>query len=176
MIREELRRQVMDAAKNAGAGQATTELVLAHAAECAYVSAPIKRLARDGKPGASRMGGLPDLPEHVEWPTATGETAKRRSHADFLAQFNLSEVPDLEGLALPRAGFMWVFVRDWHGDELAVIYDPASESLKRRAVPAKAAKGGGGRNMPATPIRFKRGVSLPVHRRSFQRALDAAKE
>lgn len=66
--------------------------------------------------GASKWGGLPDLPKSIEWP----EDEHGENHLPFLMQINLEEIThmDLEGL-LPKRGWIYFFC-DTSPDE---IYD-----------------------------------------------------
>ncbi len=65
---------------------------------------PAVRLALEpGKklpPGASRLGGAPDLPDGLEWPTADDEPLV------FIAQIKLSELPPS---GLPERGMLYFF-------------------------------------------------------------------
>ncbi|MDF2630370.1 MAG: hypothetical protein K0R39_4201 [Symbiobacteriaceae bacterium] len=58
-------------------------------------------------PGASRIGGLPDLPSGVEWP----HSGQGATPLAFLAQVNLAETAsyDEDGL-LPKSGMLYFFV------------------------------------------------------------------
>jgi len=50
------------------------------------------------------MGGNPDLPIGISWPTSQGRPL------DFLLQLNLSELPrELVGDALPERGWLYFF-------------------------------------------------------------------
>jgi uncharacterized protein YwqG/predicted DNA-binding protein (MmcQ/YjbR family) len=56
------------------------------------------------QPAQSRLGGVPDLPSHWQWPMCDG-----RPQA-FLAQFNLDEIPsNRESNELPTNGILYVF-------------------------------------------------------------------
>ena len=54
--------------------------------------------------GASHLGGTPDLPTNVDWPTnpADGKLL------EFIGQINLADLPD-EGQMLPRVGLLQMF-------------------------------------------------------------------
>jgi hypothetical protein len=54
--------------------------------------------------GASRIGGLPDLPRSIQWPPYRGKKLP------FLAQLHLTEVADVASSAkLPRDGWLYAF-------------------------------------------------------------------
>lgn len=54
--------------------------------------------------GASKIGGMPDLPAGFEWPLAHGKPLA------FVAQINLSDIQALDGAqALPAAGWLYFF-------------------------------------------------------------------
>lgn len=60
--------------------------------------------------GASKLGGLPDLPRGTEWPGKDGRPMA------FLAQFALADVPVVEGEPrLPREGLLSFFYWTWEG-------------------------------------------------------------
>jgi len=64
------------------------------------------------KLGSSRLGGLPDLPAGVDWPTY-----KDGRPLDFIAQIRLEDAApcDVDGL-LPKKGWLWFFVLgNWDG-------------------------------------------------------------
>lgn len=100
------------------------------------------------RPGASRLGGLPDLPEGVEWPRL--EVVE--SPLAFLAQINLDEAsPSDEDGPLPKQGVLYFFVdpEEYYGFEPAdrdrwqVIYSetvpttgptPAPEDMDAEAI------------------------------------------
>lgn len=72
----------------------------------------------DLSPGASRLGGLPDLPTGVTWPERNG------SPLDFIAQIDLR---DLAGLLpeLPQSGWLLFF---FDPDDWSVGFDPDDTS------------------------------------------------
>lgn len=63
--------------------------------------------------GQSKIGGVPDLPEDWDWPTFDNKPLA------FLAQVNLSEIPDnIEREALPKTGILYFFsVYGWQQDD-----------------------------------------------------------
>jgi hypothetical protein len=54
--------------------------------------------------GVSRLGGVPDLPPGLAWP------AKDDVHLTFVAQIDLSELASGWVDALPRRGWLWLFL------------------------------------------------------------------
>jgi len=98
--------------------------------------------------GQSRIGGLPDLPAGVEWPTASSYDHQHFDRVDsllFLAQINLADVAahDIEGL-LPHSGLLLFFAANWvnvlsdygNSDGLwKVIYAPDLSTLQTASPP-----------------------------------------
>src|ERR1019366_10712311 len=77
----------------------------------------------------SRIGGRPNLPSELDWPIWHGEALP------FVAQLDLTAIPEIEGLYLPRHGSLFFFyeggLRAWGfkpEDEgsARVIYAPSS--------------------------------------------------
>ncbi len=85
--------------------------------------------------GATKFGGLPDLPVGAVWPKETG-TGK---HIPFLAQINLHEVEAFDrSHTLPRNGILFFFYNGYDDSvaETSVIqYSGSSASLKRHTLP-----------------------------------------
>lgn len=90
--------------------------------------------------GASRIGGLPDLPRELEWPSADEKPLA------FLAQFSLDEFRKFDTRKLlPESGFLFFFYdrdqRVWGFDPKdqqywRVLFHPGSASdLARREAP-----------------------------------------
>jgi hypothetical protein len=85
--------------------------------------------------GASRFGGLPDLPPDVAWPEIEGKKLP------FLAQINLADLPTSNEPALPPDGWLYAFGRfdNDHEDQPVVVFHhrgPAA-NLVRAPRPAK---------------------------------------
>jgi uncharacterized protein YwqG len=134
--------------------QETIDTLLANAG-LAYIADQLKSLALPSirlirhatqdnmlPPGASKLGGVPDLPPDAQWPTWRGMPLA------FVAQINLAEIPVLhEPDSLPSSGLLSFF---YHPDQMAVpAYDPASRGgwrvfyyegqvsqLQRRPIPS----------------------------------------
>lgn len=90
--------------------------------------------------GASKMGGFPDLPPEIEYPTMTEYTEKRlrgankgktehykKSAMQLVAQINLYELAesgaDVENL-LPKTGMLYIF---WSGEIMKPVSNKWSE-------------------------------------------------
>ena len=86
--------------------------------------------------GASRLGGAPDLPTDVVWPTAPSGAL-----LSFYGQIDLAE-PELAALdsGLPGEGLLSLFVGAFDAAlepaPVAVILSPAGSALQRRPSPA----------------------------------------
>ena len=99
--------------------------------------------AADNKPGASRLGGEPDLPTGTPWPIGPGYDGD--APMDFIAQIDLDTIArrDVDG-RLPRSGVLAFFVAmDYsacfviHGDHDAVTRVPDPRRKKKSAKPPK---------------------------------------
>jgi uncharacterized protein YwqG len=98
------------------------------------------------RPGQSRVGGRPDLPADLPWPTHGG------TPLGFLAQVAIAELPDGPApAALPSDGHLWFFyVADqstWGFDpkdagSARVLYRPGSAVLTRAEPPETLPDGG----------------------------------
>ena len=89
----------------------TAELTRAHGIACA-VAVSDGTSSEQREVGASRLGGLPDLPAGVPWPRVGGVPML------FLAQIDLTHASLLDGCGvLPRHGWLLFFVaHDFAGD------------------------------------------------------------
>ncbi len=100
-----------------------------HAASVARLTLPAYRLETTdalttddlGPPGATRLGGLPDLPNGVEWPQDDGLLYS------FVAQVDLAALKPLPGIPLPREGLLSFFSGD-----LGSASDPGGKVLYSR--------------------------------------------
>jgi len=128
--------------------------------------------------GASRFGGLPDLPASVEWPRWDGysqpdlvlESGRRvaqgcrPSALSFLAQLNLSETPNPTRL-LPETGWLcfffdtaqqpWGFDPRHRGSARVIYFDTDPALLQRIDAPADAEV------IPSTEILSELAATLP---------------
>jgi uncharacterized protein YwqG len=101
-----------------------------------------KGKAADTKPGASRVGGDPDLPSGTAWPIGPGFDGE--APMDFLAQLDLDAISprDVDGL-LPRSGVLAFFLAQnyqgcavIHGEHDAVVRVP-TPGRKKTAKPPR---------------------------------------
>lgn len=70
--------------------------------------------------GASKIGGLPDLPPGWTWP------ADENGYAGFMLQIALRDIPDMRGFPLPRTGMLYLFC--W--DDCRAVWDPPGWELR----------------------------------------------
>src|SRR4051794_5221415 len=71
----------------------------------------------DGGPvGAPRLGGEPDLPPDVAWPTRGGK------RLPFIAQLDCSTLPRWAGSPLPASGWLYAFAGGEFPLESALIH------------------------------------------------------
>lgn len=92
------------------------------------------------KPGASKLGGLPDLPADITWPVWNGVPQS------FIAQIQLQEAHPYDvGKVLPETGMLWFFYdakQETYGDDPAmrgawsVFFQRAPSALKRATGPS----------------------------------------
>lgn len=65
--------------------------------------------------GVTKLGGLPHLPPHIQWPTSEGLSL------DFVAQLNLADLCALSPMPdLPTQGWLYFFALDWDNYVIAV--------------------------------------------------------
>lgn len=69
--------------------------------------------------GNTRMGGLPDLPENVDYPTLTVD--EEQKGYQFIAQINCESIAGLQDY-LPRTGILYFFINDQEDFSAKVIY------------------------------------------------------
>lgn len=87
--------------------------------------------APDAPVGASRIGGLPDVPADFEWPREAD-----RSPLCFIAQINLADLPRLTNHPLPATGLLSLFVgTDEPAPEIAFAVRHLVGPLHRQAMP-----------------------------------------
>lgn len=106
--------------------------------------------------GASRMGGVPDMPESLEWPVwnipedstyrLNSSLSQGKVPLDLLAQINLKELRGFVGAEdLPNSGWLYFFYATesqvWgfdpkdKGSSCVLYYDGSLDTLKRRIPP-----------------------------------------
>jgi uncharacterized protein YwqG len=113
-------------------------------------------LARGAGPlGASRLGGAPDLPATLAWPTREG------THLTFLAQLDLSALTPGWVAGLPSSGWLYFFLGvDQPASDVthAVLYfDGPREALSPAAPPSgtRAIDRFSPRDLPACALRLE---------------------
>ncbi len=80
--------------------------------------------------GGSRLGGPPDLPDCIAWPTIEG------GKLPFIAQVELASLPDYEGKLLPDSGWLYLFAGGdgYPFDSVVIHHNGPREQLKRAEV------------------------------------------
>jgi hypothetical protein len=181
MIRASLQDRLVEAA-GANGNKHLVEYLLTAAKECVYVFE--EEEPGSIRVGGSRLGGLPDLPTEVEWPRGVDDDGRPWRYADFVAQLDFAEIPEIDALPLPAEGRLWFFMRAWRKTEvlLAIVQAHEPESLSPRELPtitewAAFPTLGLEQDRPMTtgslPLRFEVGISLPFGNHGFNRAFKA---
>jgi hypothetical protein len=120
-----------------------------------------------GALGATRFGGLPDLPEGAVWPAAPGGERLR-----FLAQLDLADVARRGGAsALPVEGLLSIFAGDLEGAPetgAVAMLTPAGTPLVRMTAPD------GHEALKSVAVQFEAGLTLPCGDHLFEDAVEAA--
>jgi len=126
--------------------------------------------------GAAKIGGNPDLPRELEWPTA------RDFPLIFLAQVALTDIPHLDVTPrLPQSGLLSFFFdakeQPWGFDpknagSWKVVYTPNAEKLHRREFP----EGFPVSKFKACRLTSRKRFSLPSWERSGACGLDLNEE
>lgn len=105
----------------------------------------------DGRPGASRWGGAPDVPPDFEWPY------RGRFPLGFLAQINLADLlPDAENPFPPRG--LLLFFADMTDDRAHIALLESDAPLQRADAPAIETEWG---EMPAHRLKIVARADLP---------------
>ena len=82
------------------------------------------------EPGGSRVGGTPDLPPDLAWPTHDGK------HLTFIAQLDLASLPRWKDSPLPATGWLWAFAGgDFPLASAVLHWEGERSALTRRATP-----------------------------------------
>ncbi|MCL4505531.1 MAG: YwqG family protein [Chloroflexi bacterium] len=114
--------------------------------------------------GASKLGGLPDLPAYFDWPERKG------APMSFIAQIHLDDLHGIDGAeGLPSAGLLWFFYdarqetygsdpADRAGRQVFFADNPSVSQLKRRPAPAGLP---GGALFKACAVQFENELTLP---------------
>ncbi len=116
--------------------------------------------------GASKLGGLPDLPDAFEWPELNG------APMSFVAQIRLDELNQLDGASiLPTSGMLWFFYDaaqesygsdpgDRAGRQVIFVNDLSEGQLQRRPAPDGLAPEA---QFKACSVAFNAEPTLPVN-------------
>ena len=87
--------------------------------------------AAEDKPGGTRFGGKPDVPDNFEWPYFEGESYEgvKNRPLSFIAQFNMEEISqyDTEDM-LPKTGILSFF---YELNSMAWGYSPDDKGCAR---------------------------------------------
>ena len=135
-----------------------TALGLPHADRIAADALPGARLVPDGVDtvGASRLGGDPDLPPGMKWPTCSGKKTS------FLAQIPLADLAQIEPGTVPTDGTLAVFAGLIPGDD-GVTQMEESQGRVGRATCVLVRRLRGTLVRRTTPKRVPKLRSRPVH-------------
>jgi hypothetical protein len=86
----------------------------------------IRRPLRFGEEPCSFIGGLPRLPEDLDWPLSP----RTDLPFNFIAQIDFRDVPRPRGVSFPRRGTIWFFAdfssERFRGQHTAVLFDARS--------------------------------------------------
>jgi uncharacterized protein DUF1963 len=163
---------LQDAIDESGLG-AAKDLILAGAEPCFRVVADGD--AANAPPGATRFGGVPDLPRGVAWPR--GEAGRL---GNFFAQLDFTDLARrVDTPLLPRDGLLLLFATDISTAAAPVGIEAllaAAGTPLMRADPPQADElvfPDTGLSNPVF-VRFEASFSLPLHSREFRRAVAAA--
>lgn len=120
------------------------------------------------KIGNSRIGGVPDLPQNLEYPTKReGELNK---HYVFIAQINLKEIPFNQKSIYPKSGILYFYIH--HDDdsmskvEHLVVYSNSLDSqLKKFEAKGNIeyTQSNYDKPFPSQKISFNREESIDLH-------------
>ena len=131
--------------------------------------------------GASKLGGLPDVPDGFAWPETSGA---KHIPMEFVAQINVADLPEPRPEAMPAKGLLAFFT---HWTEGCVRFFPEGTTLRRTAIPAapplpqpkgllgslraKFSRPEAPRTFRSCAIRFVPGLSIPDGGSSVMNAL-----
>jgi len=148
-----------------------TALGLSQADRIAADALPGARLVPGGT-GAARLGGDPDLPPRMKWPTCRGKKTS------FLAQFPLADLAQIEPGTVPADGTFAVFAglipdddgvtqmeydRGRVGRATCVLVRTLHGTLVRRATPKRVPR------LHSRPVRFVPTLTVPDSRMAQDR-------
>ncbi|MCC7539503.1 MAG: DUF1963 domain-containing protein [Deltaproteobacteria bacterium] len=128
------------------------ERLLPHAQPCFVVGSQTPGM---GPIGASRLGGVPDLPSALAWPTQGDR------HLTFVAQIDLGALTPEWVDGLPSSGWLYFFVgRDapaWDVTHRVLYFDGPRDALSATTVPSgtRAIDDGSPRDFVAHQLTFR---------------------
>ena len=157
------RQQVMKAIKSSPFAKAADQL--AASLQPAIRITPKQTSQKKLPIGASRFGGIPDLPEGFQWPHYRGTplTCLAQIHLSDVAQFDTEKV-------LPETGWLYFFYEDieqpWGYEpeeegSFRVVYIDETEPLVRAAPPEKRNGNGDTYTYPVCRLHFSHEMQLP---------------
>jgi hypothetical protein len=133
----------------------------------------IRAVATPGASGTSRLGGRPDLPADVEWPTY------HEHPLSFVAQIALEEVAPFDTAhALPESGLLSFFydIREMFEEpehdpaKVKALYTPTGTALQPHDVPD------GAEAFKSCPLTFFAETTIPFARTRAARSLDLSND
>ncbi len=101
MINSQMRLNLESLLHRHGLTQFKDELL--SQAKTAAALIPGRKSVKALRPSQSKLGGKPDVPPNFIWPT------RDEKPLSFIAQINLSDVPEIEGAQLPNSGLLSFF-------------------------------------------------------------------
>jgi uncharacterized protein YwqG len=104
--------------------------IIANALECFYMEST--EPDDYGDIGNSRLGGLPDLPDTLEWPTTDDD-----QHLIFLGQINLRDIQGINA-DLPGQGILYLFLGNEetaYDVESTILYCPDESRARKGELP-----------------------------------------
>ena len=120
------------------------------------------------KTGNSRIGGVPDLPDNLEYPTKKDEEVIK--HYVFIAQINLEDIPFINNSIYPNSGILYFYI---HNDddsmskvEHLVVYSNSSPDQLRKfesKTKINYTQSNYDEPFPSQKISFNREESIDLH-------------
>lgn len=121
--------------------------------------------AKDSR--GTRLGGRPNLPAELQWPTWKG------SPLAFVAQLELSELPQIPGLLLPRTGALYFF---YEGGEQAWGFSPEDKGSSLVLYSEDSVKNHPERDFPETSLQHLRFKGVPLIAQSIEETVPGVQD